>query len=132
MAAWIVEQYRAWSDCAGDVERVFSEDTLLTNITLYWVTETITSSFRPYWDSTDNPNPFAWMPITVPTAVAVFPADIARPPREFAERFYNVQQWTEMPAGRHFAALEQPDRLASDIRRFFGPLGQRLRNHRRC
>jgi len=122
LAAWIVEKYRAWSDCGGDVESVFSRDELLTNITLYWVTQTISSSFRPYWDSNHNPNPFRWAPITVPTAVAVFPADLAQPPREFAERSYNVQQWTEMPRGGHFAALEQPDLLAADIRRFFAAL----------
>jgi len=122
LAAWIVEKYRAWSDCGGDVESAFSKDELLTNITLYWVTQTIGSSFRPYWDNNHNPQPFPWVPITVPTAVAVFPGDLAQPPREFAERSYNVQQWTEMPRGGHFAALEQPDLLAADIRQFFGEL----------
>jgi pimeloyl-ACP methyl ester carboxylesterase len=125
LAAWIVEKYRAWSDCGGNLESVFGKDELLTNITLYWVTETISSSFRPYWDANHNPDPFPWVPIDVPTAVATFPADIAHPPREFAERSYNVQQWTEMPAGGHFAALEQPDLLASDIRRFFAGLAGR-------
>lgn len=119
LAAWIIEKYRAWSDCGGDVESVFSKDELLTNISIYWFTQTITSSFRPYFDTTHNPSPPPWLPIPVPTAVAVFPADIARPPREFAERSYNVVQWTEMPRGGHFAALEQPDLLAADIRRFF-------------
>jgi pimeloyl-ACP methyl ester carboxylesterase len=125
LAAWIVEKYRAWSDCGGDVESVFSKDELLTNITLYWVTQTISSSFRPYWDSNHNPEPSPWAPITVPTAVAVFPRDLTTPPREFAERSYNVQQWTEMPRGGHFAALEQPDLLAADIKRFFGGLAAR-------
>lgn len=119
LAAWIIEKYRAWSDCGGDVESVFSKDELLTNISIYWFTQTITSSFRPYFDTNHNPSPPPWLPIPVPTAVAVFPADIARPPREFAERSYNVVQWTEMPRGGHFAALEQPDLLAADIRRFF-------------
>ncbi len=119
LAAWIIEKYRAWSDCGGDVESVFSKDELLTNISIYWFTQTITSSFRPYFDTNHNPSPPPWLPIPVPTAVAVFPADIARPPREFAERSYNVVQWTQMPHGGHFAALEQPDLLAADIRRFF-------------
>lgn len=119
LAAWIIEKYRTWSDCGGDVERVFSKDELLTNITIYWVTETIASSFRPYWDARNNPNPRPWVRMSVPCAVAVFPRDLARPPREFAERSYNIQRWTEMPEGGHFAALEQPQLLASDIRAFF-------------
>ncbi len=125
LAAWIVEKYRAWSDCDGDVESVFSKDELLTNITIYWATETIGSSFRPYWDSRNNPNPRPWVPITVPCGIAVFPRDLERPPREFAERSYNVQRWTEMPRGGHFAALEEPQLLAEDIRAFFRELRQR-------
>lgn len=122
LAAWIVEKYRAWSDCAGDVERAFTKDELLTNITLYWATQTIGSSFRPYWDSRHDPHPRPWTPITVPCGIAIFPKDIATPPREFAERSYNVKRWTEMPRGGHFAALEQPDLLAADIRAFFREL----------
>jgi pimeloyl-ACP methyl ester carboxylesterase len=122
LAAWIIEKYRAWSDCGGDVERVFSKDELLTNITIYWATESVGSSFRPYWDSRNNPNPRPWVRITVPCGIAVFPQDIERPPREFAERSYNVQRWTEMPRGGHFAALEEPQTLAQDIRAFFREL----------
>jgi pimeloyl-ACP methyl ester carboxylesterase len=125
LAVWIVEKYRAWSDCNGDVETAFSKGDLLTNITIYWATETIGSSFRPYWDSRNNPSPRPWVPITVPCAIAVFPQDIDRPPREFAERSYTVQRWTEMPRGGHFAALEEPQLLAEDIRAFFRELRQR-------
>ena len=125
LAAWIVEKYRAWSDCGGDVERVFTKDELLTNITIYWATETIGSSFRPYWDSRNNPSPRPWLPITVPCGIAVFPQDLGRPPREFAERSYTVQRWTEMPRGGHFAAIEEPQLLAEDIRAFFRELRQR-------
>jgi pimeloyl-ACP methyl ester carboxylesterase len=124
LAAWIVEKYRAWSDCSGDVESVFSKDELLTNITIYWATETIGSSFQPYWDSRNNPNPRPWVPITVPCGIAVFPQDLGRPPRELVERSYNVQRWTEMPRGGHFAAFEEPQLLAQDIRAFFRQLRQ--------
>lgn len=125
LAAWIVEKYRAWSDSDGDVERAFSKDDLLTNITIYWATETIGSSFRPYWDSRNNPNSRPWIPITVPCGIAVFPRDLDHPPREFAERSYNVRRWTEMPRGGHFAALEEPQLLAEDIRAFFRELRRR-------
>lgn len=119
LAAWIVEKYRSWSDCDGDVERVFSKDELLTNITIYWATQSAASSMRPYWDYRHNPSAAPWTQITVPSAVALFPRDLSSPPREFAERSYNVQRWTHMPRGGHFAALEQPELLAADIRAFF-------------
>jgi pimeloyl-ACP methyl ester carboxylesterase len=120
LAGWIIEKFHAWSDCSGDLETAFTRDELLTNLTIYWVRNTISSSLRPYWDYRNNPNRPAWTPITVPCAIAVFPADISRPPREFAERSYNVHRYTQMPRGGHFAALEQPDLLAADIRSFFG------------
>lgn len=122
LAAWIIEKYRAWSDCGGNIETVFTKDELLTNISIYWFTQTIASSFRPYYDNNHNPRPYPWVKVLSPAAVAVFPADIATPPREFAERWYDVRQWTEMPHGGHFAALEQPDLLSADIRRFFARL----------
>jgi pimeloyl-ACP methyl ester carboxylesterase len=119
LAGWIVEKFRTWSDCGGDVESVFSKDELLTNITIYWATQTIGSSFRPYWDFRHNPNPNTRVPISVPCGIAIFPKDLGTPPREFAERFYNVRHWTEMPRGGHFPGLEQPVLLADDIRSFF-------------
>ena len=123
LAAWIVEKWRSWSDCDGDVERCFSKDELLTTITIYWATQTINSSTRIYYENQHNP----WIiqpgqGIDVPCAVARFPKEISRPPREWAERFFNLQQWSEMPRGGHFAAFEQPEVLAQDIRAFFRPL----------
>jgi pimeloyl-ACP methyl ester carboxylesterase len=130
LAAWIVDKFYRWSDCDGDVETRFSKDELLTNITLYWATETIGSSFRPYYDFT-NSGAMRWLAEAfkqwtgssrVPAAFALFPKDISQPPREWAERFFNVQRWTEMPRGGHFAALEEPELLVEDIRSFFRPL----------
>ena len=123
LAAWIVEKYRTWSDCGGDVEKRFTKDELLTTVTIYWATETITSSTRMYKEN----QRYTWTlspdeRIEVPTGVAAFPAEISRPPREWGERSYNLQSWTPMPSGGHFAALEEPQILAEDIRQFFRPL----------
>ena len=123
LAAWIVEKFRTWSDCGGDVERCFSKDTLLTNVMLYWITGAINSSFWPYYARFHRPWPLPdGTRIAVPTAYAAFPREILLPPRAWAERSYNIQRWTTMPAGGHFAALEQPEALAADIRAFFRPL----------
>lgn len=122
LAAWLVEKFRAWSDCDGDVERRFSRDELLTHITLYWVTQTIGSSFLPYAEWQRHLGREALKRIEVPTGVALFPADLVRPPRSYAERRYDLRRWTEMPAGGHFAALEEPHRLAEELRAFFRPL----------
>jgi pimeloyl-ACP methyl ester carboxylesterase len=123
LAAWIVEKFRRWSDCDGDVERCYTKDELLTNITIYWVTETINSSMRIYYErSHDAWNLAPGERIAVPCGVAAFPKDLNRPPREWAERSHNVQQWTEMPRGGHFAALEEPELLVQDLRAFFRPL----------
>jgi pimeloyl-ACP methyl ester carboxylesterase len=130
LAPWIVDKFHAWSDCGGDVEKSFTKDELLTNITLYWVTETIGSSFLPYADFVDA-GALTWIveafrqwvgSTSVPAAFAMFPKDISHPPREWASRFFNVQRWTEMPRRGHFAALEEPELLVDDIRRFFRPL----------
>ena len=126
LAAWIVEKFHEWSDCGGDVERRFSKDELLTHVMIYWLTGTIASSFQPYRDFM-KAGAARWTLEGVknwvgsdktPTGVALFPADIATPPREWAERFYAVHRWTEMSRGGHFAALEEPDLLAEDIRAF--------------
>jgi len=120
LAAWIVEKFRTWSDCGGDVERRFSKDELLTNVMLYWVTGAIGSSFWPYYARYHAPWPIAdGQRIEVPTAYADFPKEIIRPPRSWAERVYNIKRWTVMPSGGHFAALEEPTLLAEDIRAFF-------------
>jgi pimeloyl-ACP methyl ester carboxylesterase len=123
LAAWIVEKFRTWSDCGGDVERRFSKDTLLTNVMLYWVTGAIGSSFWPYYARAHSAWPISERrPVQVPTAYASFPREILHPPRSWAERYYNIRRWTAMPAGGHFAALEEPEALAADLREFFRPL----------
>jgi pimeloyl-ACP methyl ester carboxylesterase len=123
LAAWIVEKFRAWSDCGGDVERRFSKDVLLTNVMLYWVTGAIGSSFWPYYARAHSAWPISERrPVRVPTAYAAFPREILHPPRAWAERVYDIRRWTAMPAGGHFAALEEPEALAADVRAFFRPL----------
>jgi pimeloyl-ACP methyl ester carboxylesterase len=125
LAAWIVEKFRSWSDCAGDVEKRFTKDELLTTITLYWVTETINAANRLYYDSAhDFTSPQHTGRSAVPAAIARFPKDILPAPREWAERWFNVQQWTAMPRGGHFAAMEEPELLVEDLRAFFRPLRQ--------
>jgi pimeloyl-ACP methyl ester carboxylesterase len=120
LAAWIVEKFRSWSDCGGDVERCFSKDELLTAIMLYWVTGAINTSFWPYYSSRHGDWAVANSSyITVPTAHLSFPREIIRPPRSMAERVLNIQRWTTATSGGHFAALEQPEALATDIRTFF-------------
>jgi len=123
LAAWIVEKFRTWSDCGGDVERRFTKDELLTNVMLYWVTGAIGSSFWPYYSRRHAGSPIpADARIETPTAYARFPREILCPPRAWAERAYNIRRWTDMPAGGHFAALEEPAALAADIRAFFKDL----------
>ncbi len=123
LAAWIIEKFRTWSDCAGDVESVFTRDQLLTNIMLYWVTQTAPSSARLYYESRQRPLGLSRSNrVEPPVAVAVFPKEIAMPPRALAERGLNIARWTEMPKGGHFAAMEQPELLAKDLREFFRPL----------
>jgi microsomal epoxide hydrolase len=116
LAAWIAEKFRDWSD--GEVDR----DAMLANISLYWFTGAIGSSFWPYYARLHGPWPVPG-PITVPTAYASFPKEILRPPRAVAERMYtNIRRWTVMPQGGHFAALEQPAALARDVSEFFSGL----------
>ena len=123
LAAWIVEKYRTWSDCHGDVESSYTKDELLTTVTIYWVTGTIGSSVRMYKENqshlwTMEPDEI----VPAPAGMALFPQEIARPPREWAERSYDVRRWQEMPRGGHFAALEEPELLAHEVREFFRPL----------
>ncbi len=123
LAAWIVEKFRAWSDCDGNVERRFTKDELLTSITIYWATQTVGSSIRWYFERTHSPVPQKWERISVPCGIAIFPKEIGpRPPREHAERNYNVVRWTVMPRGGHFPAAEEPELLSNDIRVFFRSL----------
>jgi microsomal epoxide hydrolase len=119
-----VEKFRAWSDCGGDLESVFSKDQLLANIGLYWFTGAIGSSFWPYYARMHG----SWhvpqgATVGVPAGFAAFPREILRPPRSMAARVYtDLRRWTAMPKGGHFAAMEQPDALADEIRAFFRPL----------
>lgn len=125
LAAWILEKFQAWSDCHGQLEQAISRDDLLTNISIYWFTETIGSSFRLYLESRLRPMQFQpGQRVLPPLGVAQFPAELPMPPRTWVERVYNVQRWTLMPKGGHFAALEQPQALAEEIRAFFRPLRQ--------
>ena len=122
LAAWIVEKFHGWSDHSGDVEEAFTKDELLTNITLYWVTETITSSTRIYYESRHAPVTRPVQYVEVPTAGAIFPKEIYFTPRTWAEARYNIVRWTVMPRGGHFAALEEPELLVDDIRAFYREL----------
>jgi pimeloyl-ACP methyl ester carboxylesterase len=126
LAAWIAEKWRSWSDCHGNLEGRISRDFLLTLLTLYWVTGTISSSMRDYFDNrwhgiTLGPEDF----VRSPTAIANFTSQFAfegDPPREWAERLYNIQRWTPMERGGHFAPAEEPLALARDIAAFFASL----------
>ncbi len=124
LAAWIIEKFRIWSDCDGDIESVHSKDALLANISLYWFTGAIGSSFWPYYARLHGPWPIPDDgPIIVPTAHAAFPTEIVRPPRSLAERVYtDLRQWTVMAKGGHFAAMEQPEALAADVLKFLRSL----------
>jgi pimeloyl-ACP methyl ester carboxylesterase len=123
LAAWIVEKFRAWSDCGGDVERSFTKDQLLDNITLYWVTGTATSSTRLYYEMRQaGPAAVPQAFIDVPTGVANYPGEITHMPRRWLEHRYNIAHWAELPRGGHFAAMEVPDIFVDDVRTFFRPL----------
>jgi pimeloyl-ACP methyl ester carboxylesterase len=118
LLAWIVEKFRTWSDCDGDPEKVFTRDQLLTNVMLYWVTRTITSSARLYREArlADERETAR---VEVPTGIARYPKEVIRFPRSWVERQYNVTHWVDMPRGGHFAAMEQPELFAADVATFF-------------
>ena len=121
----MLEKWRGWADSDGDIDATFSRDFLLTVVTLYWVTQTIGSGMRDYVDNrllSAELGPAD--AVTVPTAVTLFHQfiDDGTPPREWAERLYNIRRWTPMPSGGHFPAAEQPDLLNRDIAAFFTEL----------
>lgn len=121
LLAWIVEKFRAWSDCDGHPENAFTRDQLLTNVMVYWVGQTIASSTRLYWElqhADERRLPF----VAVPTGVARYPKEPIRFPRAWVERQYNITRWTVMPRGGHFAAMEQPDLFVDDVRAFFATI----------
>lgn len=120
LAAWIIEKFREWADPRSDIPL----DTILTNVTLYWVTRSIGPSMRVYLESARTPLTLARSErVRVPTAVARFPYELPMPPRSWVERGYEVARWSEMPRGGHFAALEAPELLAGDIAAFTDPAG---------
>jgi epoxide hydrolase len=119
LAAWILEKFRTWSDCSGDLESVYSRDDLITNLMFYWAPNSIASAARIYFESSRDRSSFAYDRPSTPVGVAVFPKEPWRVPRNWAEARYNIQRWTEMPRGGHFAAMEQPGLLVEDIRAFF-------------
>jgi pimeloyl-ACP methyl ester carboxylesterase len=121
LLSWILEKHRAWSDGDGDVSRRFTDDYLVTLASLYWFTNSIGTSLRPYYEYAAG-----WTPrvarVDVPTAVAIFPADLTHAPRRWAERTYEVVRYTVMPRGGHFAPHEEPELLAADIAAFIASL----------
>jgi epoxide hydrolase len=120
LAAWVLEKFRTWSDCNGDVFSVFSKDVLLTNLMFYWATNSIASATRIYFESAKMDPPLFLAPkITVPTGFAAFPREPFLVPRAWLESRFDIVSWSEMPRGGHFAALEQPALLVEDIRQFF-------------
>jgi pimeloyl-ACP methyl ester carboxylesterase len=115
LAAWLLEKYTSWTDCDGDVSRVFTPDELLTWITAYWVSGAIGTSFTPYArSSVPSRTPVA------PTVVTMYPRDLVNAPRSFAERVFDVRGWHELPAGGHFAAWEQPASYVAGVREAVG------------
>lgn len=122
LAAWIVEKFRTWSDSDGNVESRFTRDELLTNVMIYWVTGSITSSTRIYYETGHSPSPGSPGRVEVPVGCAIFPHELVYAPRQWAETRFNVTQWTEMPRGGHFAAMEEPRLLVEDIRKHFQQL----------
>ncbi len=131
LLAWIVEKLRAWSDCEGDVEQAFSQDTILTDVMLHWLSDGLTGSLRLYKENRLQPLVFAPGERVVPAlGVALFPRELPMPPRSWVERVFDVRRWTPMPSGGHFAALERPEMLAEDIRAHFRPLRERVDRQR--
>ena len=120
LLAWIVEKFQAWSDCDGHPENAYTRDQLITNVMLYWLTQTATSAARLYRESRVSG---MWLEkldfVDIPTGVARYPNEVFQYPRPWVERQFNVTHWVEMPRGGHFAAMEQPDLFAEDVRNFF-------------
>ncbi len=123
LAAWIVEKFRAWSDCGGVVENAIPRDEMLADISLYWFTGAIGSSFWPYYARMHGPWPINGT-VDVPMGYVEFPKEILKPPRSLAARTYtDIRRWTVKQKGGHFAAMEQPEVLAGEVRAFLGGMG---------
>ena len=121
LAAWIVEKLRAWSDCDGDIERSFTKDEILTNVTIYWLTATIGSSMRMYKANAAIPPAQLTRRVDVPSGFSIFAGDVVRPPRAWLERVTNAVYLTEPARGGHFAPFEEPELYAQELRDFFRP-----------
>ena len=119
-AAWILEKFRSWSDCKGQLENSYSKDELLTNVMIYWLTNTLSSSVNMYYENTHSLPPMG--KIEIPTGIALFAQDILLPPKEWTVKNLNIVQWTEIPRGGHFTAMEEPDLFVEDIRKFYRQL----------
>jgi pimeloyl-ACP methyl ester carboxylesterase len=119
--AWIVEKFRAWSDCGGDVERAFTRDVLLTNVMFYWAPGSVASAARIYFEAF-NEGLFSEGRVEVPTAVAAFPKEMFPAKRNWIEQRVNLVRWIDMPSGGHFGALERPSFVVDDLRTFFREL----------
>jgi epoxide hydrolase len=117
LVAWIVEKFCTWSDCDGHPENAFTRDQLLTNVMLYWTTQTIASSARLYRETRVNATTPEY--VAVPTGVARYPKEVLRFPRSWVEQRYNVTYWADLPRGGHFAAMEQPALFTEDVQNFF-------------
>jgi pimeloyl-ACP methyl ester carboxylesterase len=124
LCAWIVEKFRAWTDCDGHPENALTRDEMLDDITLYWLTGTGASSARLYWESFRQVS--EWFgrgggdPVSVPTGCSIFPKEMPRPSRRWAERRYtDIRHWNELDRGGHFAAFEQPELFVDEVRAFF-------------
>ena len=125
LAAWIIEKFHIWTDGGGNPEGAVTRDELLANISLYWFTGAIGSSFWPYYARMHGPWPVPeGKTVDVPSGYAEFPKEILSPPRSVAARSYtDIRRWSVMAKGGHFAALEQPEALAREVRAFFALLG---------
>jgi microsomal epoxide hydrolase len=119
LAAWIIEKFQTWGDTGGEIESAFTRDDLITNVMIYWVTESAPSAARIYYEMHLDAHAQTRPPVTIPTAVAAFPKEPYLMPRELTEARYNLVRWTDMPAGGHFAALEQPEEVVNDVREFY-------------
>ena len=132
LAAWILEKFFAWSDCSDELTHRFNLDVLLTNLSVYWFSGNVAATLRMYEENARQPLRFdSGERISPPLAYARFPKEIISPPREWVERVFNVARWTEMPVGGHFAALEQPRALATDIHEAFSTINQPSTSGRR-
>lgn len=125
LASWLIDKRRAWSDCGGNVEAVFSKDDLITTVMLYWLTDTYVSSARHYYETKGErlvPCHDRQPPVEAPTALLQFKGDVWLQPRRWAERYYNLKRWNVAENGGHFAPMEVPEVLVADLREFFRAL----------